>query len=52
MWPKYEEYKKELEEWLGERHHNYLQEVNYREWNNYFSGRHHSSIIIINYNFS
>ncbi|EXX67854.1 hypothetical protein RirG_110590 [Rhizophagus irregularis DAOM 197198w] len=45
MWPKYEEYEKGLEEWLGERHPNYLQEVNYREWNNCFSGRHHSSLM-------
>ena len=49
MWPKYEEFKKELEEWLGECHPIYLQEVNYREWNNYFSVKHCSSVIIINY---
>ena len=48
MWPTFENFKLELENWLNQHHPDYLREVGYREWTNAFSGCHHSMVIIIN----
>jgi hypothetical protein len=50
MWPKFEEYKHELEKWLNSSHPKYLKETGELEWANFFSGQHHSAVIIISFN--
>jgi hypothetical protein len=49
MWPDFDEFKHELESWLRTHHPNYLNEIGEREWTNLFCGKHHSSVIITNY---
>ena len=49
MWPDFNELKRETENWLRSRHPNYLEELGEREWMNYFAGKYHSMVIIINY---
>jgi hypothetical protein len=51
MWPTFEEYKESFEKWLKANHPNYLNEVEYQEWTNAFSVKHHSLVIIINYRY-
>jgi hypothetical protein len=47
MWPKFDEYKSSLENWLNANHPNYISEKGERDWANTFSGKHHSMVIII-----
>jgi len=47
MWPKYEEYKVALERWLNVNHPSYLREIENTEWMNNFTGKHHSSVVIV-----
>jgi hypothetical protein len=49
MWPTFEELKASLERWFKSNHPNYLKGLENTEWANAFSGRHHSSVIIVNY---
>ena len=50
MWPSFEKYKEALEMWLNSNHPTYLKETGERDWINAFSGKHHSSVIIVSYN--
>jgi hypothetical protein len=47
MWPKFDEFKRGMEKWLKTNHPSYLKELGDQKWPNDFSGKHHSSVIII-----
>ena len=47
MWPKFDEYKSSLENWLNANHLNYLSEMDERVWVNAFAERHYLIVIII-----
>ena len=50
MWPSFEEFKVSLENWLKSNHPDYLKDFGGLEWANTFTGKHHSMVIIANYN--
>ena len=49
MWPTFEELKNGLETWINKNHPGYISEIGEREWTNQFCGKHHSMVIVINY---